>query len=314
MQHAIGKVFSRSKQSSYKDIYTIFSEKTSTIAKYKPIPFPNAIREIRGYQYDTILGIGMTPPTALAQLSIKRGLLLLKEGFERVEKKLKISEALNKSGETDLAKLAKNEAVELQFQAMKQFSCFPNEIKSELYSFLSSCILGYENINKGEYYWFSNNIYCVSNKMRIKSIILFTESTKYQKFSSENPFESKEKSGTIQLWVNNSKTFADLIFLDQIGGKKIKDIPESLVHLHCILGIVKGTGDGHTANAVANFSEEGWVKSIYEIDDERILLNNNDYTQFRMWQFGLPQADLPFNRTILFIFSQKELLKQISCF
>jgi hypothetical protein len=339
IQQASRKGFWAASHSLYKEIFTIQeSDNSPPIGKYKPNHPGFAAREVKGYVYDSILGLGITPPTGLAQLSMESALLSLQNSFqlsndkfEREADALMGMEMHNVAGESQealeqwkLAELYRLEALDLQRMAMDQFSNFPEEIKQGLYKCLFarlglySCLsdrAGDENSPNEEQLWWTPALQSVTDKQRACAIGDFLGSELFQRFKISNSFETKDKVGSIQKWINEPcQRVIDFIVKNPSAGGKLKTIPKASIHLYCILGLIKGSKDGYSGNALFTFSEEGKIKQIHEFDDEKSMPRENKWYEFRIWQFGLPQADQPFDRTTLLLFSKEELLKEIQVY
>lgn len=122
--------------------------------------------------------------------------------------------------------------------------------------------------------------------------------------------ESKMFTGTIQLWIQGNIQRAYDMLKDSREGEKIRNIPKTLVHLHVLSGILKGSRDLTSANAICILSKDSAsITSIREFDDERGLptSENQNYSDFRLWQLGLPEADMPFDRSFMSLFLDETL-------
>lgn len=303
-----------SEESCCKSIFTICSHTNEIIGKYKPNYPGVAAREVKGYAYDSILGLGYTAPTGFAQLSMERALLSLKDSFQLAEDGFKIAKALEKEGLLELAHLRFKEAMDLHAKAMDQAASFPEEIKQGLYGSLSARF-NFEYINSGAGLWWNNDCKIVPDRYRVFAIQDFISGEIFNRFKTANSFETKCKTGSIQRWITEpQQRVVDFLVNDRAAGDRLREISKTQVHLYCILGLIKGSRDGHSGNALVTFSEDGSIKKIYEFDDERSMPVDNVYTEFRLWQFGLPQADLPFDRTVALFFSKTSLLKQFQSY
>lgn len=314
MQQATRKGFEPSVESRCKSIFTVHSEDSTRIGKYKPNPMGAAAREVKCAAYDSLLGTEMTPPTGFAYFSMRRSLSSLKEAFQLVEDKGKILRNLEKSKEWNLAKLCQNEMMQLHKEAMNQAADFPPEIQQKLYGCLS-VRYSHEDFNAGNGFWHESDLKIVPDKYRIMAIDDLLKSEAFFNFEAAHLFEKKDKLGSIQRWINEPhQRVIEFIVQDPTAGKKMGEIPKSHVHLYCILGLIKGSRDGFSGNALVTFAEDKKVKRIHEFDDERSMPNTNEWHQFRLWQFGLPQANLAFDRTTLMLLCKTNLLKQMQVY
>jgi hypothetical protein len=319
MQQIENQTLQGARESMFKTIFSLqAANSTATIAKYKPNSVALAAREVKGYGYDSILGLSMTPPTGLAKLSMEEALQSLKKSWLQVESKHQL--ALSDPG---LAKIRQAEVKEAYAQAMEQFNRLPEDIRKHLYAYFSiRAVRGNEHYDEGQKAWHDKDLTRYSAESRVLAIGDFLSSERYKNWMKNNQLEVKDGLGSIQAWikrassqVNDLSLVDDFLYTDATAGVKLKQMPKVLVHLHCILGLVKGTGDGHPGNTMVRFAPDGAsIQSIYEFDDERTLMHNNEHRSFRMWQFGLPQAMQPFDRTTLMLFSDEKLLKQICAY
>jgi hypothetical protein len=310
LQQACWNQFEISEDSRCKSIYVI-STNSTTIGKYKPNPPSLVAREVRGYVYDSILGLGMTPPTGFASFSMQNCLERLKVSFQRAEDKFRVAHELEKSNQLQLAKIYLDEAKELYRLAMSAFSEFPEEVKHGLYGYISMWF-GYEHFEKGKSLWLESNQSDLTALSRARAIQDYLGSQDFQRYKINHEFETKGSVGSVQRWINGSlKRVIEFILEDPLAGEKLKAIPKAYVHLYCILGLLKGARDGFSGNALVTFSDDSSIKYIYEFDDEKSMPPENPWHQFRLWQFGLPQADQPFDRTLLMLFSRPDLLCHI---
>ncbi len=314
MQQAAQKELHPSGDSRCKSIFTIHSSHSDVIGKYKPNYPGVAAREVRGYDYDSILGFGFTPPTGFAQLSMQSALLSLKDSFQLAEDMCKIATALEKAKQPELAHLRFKEAMELHKKAMDLADRLPDEIKQGLYNTLSARI-NFEYTDCGAGLWWNNDCKICPDRYRVFAIQDFLNSESFNHFKMTSSIEMKCKTGSIQKWISGSQQrVIDFLVNDRAAGERLREISKAQVHLYCILGLIKGSRDGFSGNALVSFSENGAVNRIYEFDDERSMPADNEFKEFRLWQFGLPQADLPFDRTVALLFSKTSLLKQFQSY
>jgi hypothetical protein len=296
-----------SSESRCKSLYSVHDENLKTIGKYKPNHPGVAAREVRGYGYDSILGMGMTPPTGYAKLSMQNALESLNSAFKCADEKRK--RALESSNRPQLG-----EAWGLHQRAMDQFAQFPDEIKQGIYGCISARF-AHENFDHGASLWWNHDLGYISDKYRGCAIEDFLKSEAFQRFKMGNSFETKDELGSLQRWINDSSRIViDYILQNEDAGTKLRQIPQAHVQLYCILGLIKGARDGYSRNAMVTFAENGSIDRIHEFDDERSMPTHNAWHEFRLWQFGLPQADMPFDRTTLLLFSKQELLKEIQAY
>ena len=316
MRQAEKLCLSAASESRYKSVFSVVSEGNSKviIAKYKPNCVSLVAREVKGYGYDSILALGMTPPTGFAKLSMQEALQSLKRSWEQVERKFQL--ALSSASDPELAKIRHGKAQEAQREAMAQFDRLPDGIKRDLYAYFSTRIVrGHEHYDDGQKGWHDRDLMRYSAESRALAIQDFLSSERYKNWIKNNELEAKDSLGSIQCWIKGPASLVnDLLYLDERAGEKLKQMPKVLVHLHCILGLVKGTGDGHPGNTMVRCAQDGSIQSIHEFDDERTLMDNNEHRSFRMYQFGLPQAMQPFDRTTLMLFSEDKLLRQICAY
>jgi hypothetical protein len=304
-----------SKYSCYKSIYSVTGEGTEITGKYKPNPPSIVAREVRGYGYDSILGMGMTPPTGFARLSIQSALESLRDAFDLAAKKHRRAQTLVESKEAWLAKLAFDEASELHERAMKQFSYFNEEIKKGLYGCMSVRLFGNEHFDSGRQGWFAADPNYISDTCRCLAIEDFLQSHYFETIKANSALGSADHLGSIQSWINKpSQRVFEFMTSESHAGQKFKEIPKVVVQLYCILGLIKGSTDGYSRNALVELRTDKKIKKILEFDDEKTMPPDNWWKRFRIWQNGLPQADLPFNRTTMVIFSRLKLLDDIQAY
>lgn len=127
---------------------------------------------------------------------------------------------------------------------------------------------------------------------------------------------SEQYNGVVQLWIQGHIERAyDLLMKNQEEGhQKISQISKGVAHLHILSGILKGSQDVSSGNAMLTFSEDGtMITSIKEFDDEYGLPQHKElrFSDFRLWQMGLPQSKQPFDRSFMRVFCCKEAIGQI---
>lgn len=303
MEQALNKAVKVSEHSRCKNVYSVRAEDSITIGKFKPNPSDVVAKEVRGYVCDSIFGFGMTPPTGFARLTVDSLVSSLKRSFQLVSDKFKYVELVNQSGEKDLAKLASKEATELYNQALDHLKKFPVEIQKEIHRLFE--IRNAKNLQNKT---LSNDLI---NTWHL-AIDDFLQSEALYFYKENNAFESNPELGSIQSWINEpSQRVIDFIVNNPNAGDMLKQLPKVYVHLYCLLGLIKGSEDGFSGNALVTFASDGGIKQIQEFDDERSLPKENIWSNFRIWQLGLPQADLPFDRPTLMLFSRTDVLKTI---
>ncbi|MBA2368678.1 MAG: hypothetical protein H0V82_06605 [Candidatus Protochlamydia sp.] len=144
-------------------------------------------------------------------------------------------------------------------------------------------------------------------------------------------------NGIIQEYISNSKAGVDLY--NPKGADLLKNIPKHHVHRLALSGFFKGISAGHMCNYILQIQNNGdkFVRAIYEIDLEEILLPYNRLTEAqdlflgeklvsqpeqsiqslilcRMWILGLPQSEEAFDRSALMIMSHLSLLPLLKAY
>ena len=324
-------------ESRCKSVFTVPPESgEGVIAKYKPNHRSIVAREVAGYEIDSLMGLGMTPPTGIAQFSLKQSLIHLKMQFEKVEwhgrrhhaaleraeERHQKKELAESEGRADEALLEKDLKLESRLRAKQEAELAADnhrvamDLCSQLgpilpYLYESLRIRYSQEANGHDLFW---GIGCfVTDHYRALAIADFLESPAYIEFLQSSEFEKTAEKGSIQKWVNpehgSIKRVIDFLLSDSEAGAILKnEIPESLVQLYCILGILKASQDGFSGNAFIYQNDTKW---LYEFDDEASLPTSHEYWKVRMWQFGLPQADTPFSSPILQLFSNPDMLARL---
>ncbi len=300
---ALKKAVKVSEHSRCKNVYSICAEDSITIGKFKPNPSDVVAKEVRGYVCDSIFAFGMTPPTGFAKLKVDSLVTSLKQSFQLVSNKIYYAEMCDQSGEKTLAKLAFKETTELYNQALDHLKKFPEEIQKEIQRLFE--LRNAKNLHNQTL----NNDRVTAWHLAIDD---FFNSEALYFYRENNQFEWTQELGSIQSWINEpSQRVIDYIVSNPMAGDMLKQLPKAYVHLYCLLGLIKGSEDGFSGNALVTFAEGGGIKKIQEFDDERSLPKENSWSNFRIWQLGLPQADLPFDRTTMTIFSRLDILKPL---
>jgi hypothetical protein len=124
---------------------------------------------------------------------------------------------------------------------------------------------------------------------------------------------SRVQEGSIQLWIEGKVVRAyDLLTQNACGGKMIYNIPHTWVHLHVLSSLIKGSEDNSSGNTIFVLSDdEQQILAIKEFDDERSLPVQSTYEQLRLWQLGLPQSNIPFDRAFMMLFTNEMWLEKI---
>jgi hypothetical protein len=301
-----------SEHSCYKHIYSVKADAGGISGKYKPNLPSVAKREELGYVYDSILGIGMTPPTGFARLSAQSALEYLRDIFRLAAEKRKKAET---SEDKLFVKFALCEAEELHHKAMHQFEHFGQEIKRGVYGCLSTRLFGKEHFDSGEKEWFEERLSRISDADRCAVIEDFLQSHYFVAIKVKSALDSADHFGSIQSWINKpSQRVFELITKEHDAGQKLREIPKICVHLYCILGLIKGSTDGYSRNSLVEFAADKRITWFWEFDDEKTMPLDGWWKWFRIWQHGLPQAGLPFDRTTMVVFSRLKLFRDIQLY
>lgn len=253
--------------------------------KFKPLWPDEASNEAFAYRCDRALGLGMTSLTRCFKVkSLEKQLKEIQEKFHQAE---------SKSKEGDLQSAQK--CLEKAYTLLNARD-FPHVVKE---------LIAGRKIEQTEERAFSAS---TSDRFEIlKAIEKYMKSEKYQKDIKE-----LNKEGTIQLWVPNCESAWNQVALHPDGEGKLATAPKTLVHLFCLLEVIKGSGDGHSANTLIEFNQElGRIVNFIDIDDAKSMGESNEARLFIMWQFGLPQSAQPFERAVLLLFSNPTTLEKI---
>ncbi len=299
----------------YKDIYTIaFPPGREGVAgKYKPNPPATIKKEVLGYDYDSIAGFSMTAPSTISAISLKSGLCLIKNHFLQVDTLLRNADKRREEGALLLEKSCREQAEDLHNEAIRLCSLLPPSVLQQLYCFLQTILTIEGREAVGHDMWWDINGLLVADKYRARAIGIYLESIAYHNFALSNPFERKDYiGGSIQKWIQEPGRRAyDLLLEDPTAGEKFKSIPKAIVHLYCLLGIIKGSKDCSSGNSMILLSPEGEFEKLLDYDDEQSMPTINHFSHVRMWQFGLPQAAMPFDCSTMLILSNPQLLTKI---
>ncbi len=293
----------------YKEIYLIHSpeEPTGIAGKFKPNLPGIARKEKETYDLDTLFSFDLSCPTSSRKISLRDGLMQVKKIFLQADACRLMAETLKKSGEIELAHLKVREEETLRESAFKLCGRCPPEVLEGLYASLEAHLTTEEGISHDM--WWNIGPHRVPDQYRAIAISNYLTSPRYHAFVNHHPFEADYDYGSIQKWIQEpGKRAYDLIVEDPTAGEKFKAMPKTPVHLYCLLGLIKGSKDCSSGNSMVIMGPDSEYVKFIDFDDEKSLPTNNHYKQFRMWQLGLPQADQPFDRTVLFMFSDPEIL------
>jgi hypothetical protein len=299
--------------SCFKDIYVLRSEDGSRIVgKYKPNLPGVARKEEATYDYDRLMGLNATSPTAHVRLSLRQGLLNIKEKFLEADVCQKNAEALRSAGERGLAHFEQERAEALHKQAFDLCSKCHGDVLQGLYYCLQTRLTTEARDGVGHDMWWNVGGCLVPDSHRAAVIDDYLVSAQYHTFVRSNAFEAGHHQGSLQKWIQRpGRRMFDLMLEDPKAGERLMAMPKSIVHLYCILGIVKGSKDGSMGNTMVLQSPSGEYIDFADFDDEKSMPTENNYKQLRMWQFGLPQADEPFDRSVLLMFAEPEFLGSV---
>jgi hypothetical protein len=293
------------KGACFKDIFLIRNPDGEILGKYKPNHATTARREKACYESDSVLGFDVTSPTGYASLSYPTVLRLIQDKLQQADAHFRKASLFLEAGELTLAQREEEWGTDKQSEAISLSSHLPSDLLSGLYACLETRL----SRGGGEELWNNTSDPSFSNAERILSIEDYLSSKEFHAFIKSNAFARKDDQGSIQRWISvKGERAYDL--LHHSGTAEIfTGIPKSLVHSYCVLGIIKGSRDCSSGNTMLSFSPEGNVRRFHDYDDEASMPLRNDYRDVRMWQFGLPQADVPFDRTFLQMFSDEMFLK-----
>lgn len=258
---------------AYKTIFLVGSKenpyvgsKKNPLGKYKPLERGLAFREKLGEAYNALLGTDFAPPADGVELSIKKELQM-------------IQAYLRSSREQE---------------ALERFAQLPKRVKDSIFHKLNKL----KNLAEGNYpdTWMSST--CATED-RLEAIRIYLEEGAYDRFKKDSPKERQFPYGTLQCWVDNCSDGRKVLREDPLGGEKLSRIPVTVVQFYTLLGIIKGCRDGHEANTLFRYLDNGEIAQIIDCDDEHIMPRENTYQQVRMWTLGFPQAAQPLSRPLM---------------
>jgi hypothetical protein len=121
------------------------------------------------------------------------------------------------------------------------------------------------------------------------------------------------QDGSIQLWIEGRVIRAyDLLTEKEFGGKVLSAIPHNWIHLHVLSSLIKGSEDNSSGNTIFVLSDdERQVLAIKEFDDERSMPVQSTFKELRLWQLGMPQSNIPFDRAFMMLFADDMWIKKI---
>jgi len=117
--------------------------------------------------------------------------------------------------------------------------------------------------------------------------------------------------GVLQQWIPGIMFRAYDLLKWEDAPQKLKSIPNALVHLHVLSGLIKGSLDNSSGNTIFTFSDDYSITGIKEFDDELSLPSRGTYKDIRLWQLGLPQSAAPFDRATLMLFADTNWIEKI---
>jgi hypothetical protein len=253
------------------------------VAKYKPNHAGAAAREALGYACTAALGLPFTPPTIMARLSVRQEI-------------------------SELARLLRYSVKDRQ-GIEQRFAELPQAVQNGVCDCLCRLKTTRSQEGLGEALWRDGK--AASDLERARALETYLDTQLFRRFETEHPLADVDARGSLQLWIGGiTQRILELLTEDGSGGTHLKGLSPVLVQLYALAGIIKGSRDGSSGNTLATFTD-GALDALYEFDDECSLPTDDDFSHLRMWQFGLPQADLPFSRAVLHLFSQPEVLQRV---
>ncbi|MBS3904140.1 MAG: hypothetical protein KGZ39_02305 [Simkania sp.] len=313
---ALGQGLPTSGLRIFKDIYQVPSQEPGikTAGKYKPNQSPAIAREVVAYSYDTIIGCNMTAATTHANLSTHRALVKIQTLLKQSHTYKTKAKEFEISGNVFLSNQYLHRAHLLHVEAMNLCQLCNSTIKDGLF-ICAATMLGKKVLEKAGKdtidLWHSEKE-DLSDETRVLIIDDYLRSQYYKKLTHTTPYAGAPDQGSLQKWINAPSTRVhDLVREHPQAGEELKQVPKTLVHEYCLLGMIKGSIDCSTGNTMVTLTPTGQITNFIDFDDERCMPTANHFKQIRMWQLGLPQANLPFDRATLLMFSDPLLHEQI---
>lgn len=271
----------KSTQATFSDVFYIHSPEVE--GKFKPLKLPQAMREADGAGLDRAFGLGMTAPTRFFRMGnfwqfLEEVRILLLSSDEGAHKR-----ALDKFHLSLIPTAARN------------------AIFGEMYALYGQ---GRRIDCLGEKLFYDRDGHQTTSVQKARAIQKYLESDIFREHVTRTGWQ-----GSIQTWIRDCGRAFDLITRDPDGGNKLRSAPKALVHLYAILGILKGSMDGATGNTFIDY--KGRVVNFWDFDDEKSMPEKNDWWSFRLWQLGLPQSAVPFDRATLLLFADQALIGRL---